>query len=131
MAPITACMFDSGAITIGNIGAGKKTIWTIARQHPGEAMAEWFVEGMIERVVDRSDPVSRRLLEMAVLHIVPNMNPDSKWIGHTYGCLWLTLETPFKDNANLPDLEVGWSGGCSRKLGAAMLNPLLASVRRE
>ena len=202
-------------------------------------MAEWFVEGMIERLVDRSDPVSRRLLEAAMLHVVPNMNPDgsvrgnlrsnaaganlnrewvnpsmesspevflvrehiqqtgvdafidvhgdeglpyvfvaggemlpgftseqtraqsefidnfkraspdfqdvhgyssgkykedalklaSKWVGHTFGCLSLTLEMPFKDNANLPDLDVGWNGERSRKLGAAMLGPLLASVK--
>ena len=213
----------------------KKTVWIIARQHPGESMAEWFVEGLIERLLDRADPVSRRLLGEAVFHIVPNMNPDgsvrgnlrtnasganlnrewmapsmeaspevflvreriqqtgadaffdihgdealpyvfvaggemlpgftpeqtqgqndfiahfkraspdfqsvhgygagkysqdalklaSKWVGHTYGCLSLTLEMPFKDNADLPDDEVGWSGERSRKLGAAMLTALL------
>ena len=52
----------------------------------------------------------------------------SKWVGHTFGCLSLTLEMPFKDNANLPDPDVGWNGDRSRKLGAAMLGPLLASV---
>lgn len=201
-------------------------------------MAEWFVEGMLERLLDRSDPVSRRLLERATFHVVPNMNPDgsvrgnlrtnaaganlnrewtdpgmatspevflvrermqrtgvdafldvhgdealpyvfvaggemlpgftperaklqgdfiadfkraspefqdahgypagkynqdalklaSKWIGHTYGCLSLTLEMPFKDNANLPDPQVGWNGERSRKLGAAVLEPLLATL---
>ena len=52
----------------------------------------------------------------------------SKWVGHTYGCQSLTLEMPFKDNANLPDAEVGWNGERSRKLGAAMLGPLLGAV---
>ena len=52
----------------------------------------------------------------------------SKWVGHTFGCLSLTLEMPFKDNANLPDPEVGWNGERSRKLGAAILEPLLASL---
>jgi murein tripeptide amidase MpaA len=52
----------------------------------------------------------------------------SKWIGHTFGCLSLTLEMPFKDNADLPDAEVGWNGDRSRKLGAAMLEAVLASV---
>jgi len=213
----------------------KKTVWIIARQHPGESMAEWFAEGLVERLLDGADPVSRRLLERAVFHIVPNMNPDgsvagnlrtnaaganlnrewmtpsmeaspevfrvreriqktgvdaffdihgdealpyvfvaggemlpgftpeqvrdqtgfiahfkraspdfqsvhgysvgkykedalklaSKWVGHAYGCLSLTLEMPFKDNADLPDDEVGWSGDRSRKLGAAMLTALL------
>ena len=54
----------------------------------------------------------------------------SKWVGHTYGCLSLTLELPFKDNTNLPDADVGWNGERSRKLGAAMLGPLLAHVMR-
>jgi murein tripeptide amidase MpaA len=225
-------------ITVAAASGDKKPVWIIARQHPGESMAEWFVEGLIERLVDQSDPVSRRLCERAVLYIVPNMNPDgsvrgnlrtnaaganlnrewmtpsmetspevflvrerlqrtgvhaffdvhgdealpyvfiaggemlpgfgeeqaraqrefvtdfkrsspdfqdvhgysagkynedalklaSKWVGHTFGCLSLTLEMPFKDNANLPDFGVGWNGERSRKLGAAMLQPLLASV---
>ena len=54
----------------------------------------------------------------------------SKWIAHTFGCLSLTLEMPFKDNANLPDAECGWSGERSRKLGAAILEPLLARLDR-
>jgi murein tripeptide amidase MpaA len=229
---------DLDLVTVARPGTARKTIWTIARQHPGESMAEWFVEGMLERLLDRADPVARRLLERAAFHIVPNMNPDgsvrgnlrtnaaganlnrewvspsmetspevflvrqrlqqtgvdifldihgdeglpyvfiaggemlpgftpdqagaqnefaaafkraspdfqdvhgypagkynedalklaSKWVGHTFGCLSLTLEMPFKDNADLPDPEVGWNGERSRKLGAAILEPLLASV---
>jgi len=231
---------DLDLLTVGHAGPEKKTVWLIARQHPGESMAEWFIEGLLERLLDRSDPVSRRLLERSVLHIVPNMNPDgsvrgnlrtnaaganlnrewmsptmerspevflvrqrieqtgvdaffdihgdevlpyvfvaggemlpgftpeqaaaqsafiadfkraspdfqdvhgyaaskysedalklaSKWTGHTYGCLSLTLEMPFKDNADLPDAEHGWSGERSRKLGAAMLGPVLAALAR-
>jgi murein tripeptide amidase MpaA len=37
---------------------------------------------------------------------------------------------PFKDNANLPDVYVGWNGERSRKLGAAMLGPLLGAMER-
>jgi murein tripeptide amidase MpaA len=49
----------------------------------------------------------------------------SKYIGHTYGCLSLTLEMPFKDNADLPDARVGWDGARSAALGAAMLQAIL------
>ena len=229
---------DLNLVTVGTAAAGRKSLWVIARQHPGETMAEWFVEGMLERLLDPADPVARRILERAVVHIVPNMNPDgsvrgnlrtnaaganlnrewmapsmgtspevflvrqriqqtgadifldahgdeglpyvfvagcemvpgftpeqgkvqgdfiehykraspdfqsvhgysagkyqtdalklaSKWVGHTYGCLSLTLEMPFKDNADLPDPEFGWSGERSRKLGAAILQPLLAAL---
>ncbi|MCY1299793.1 hypothetical protein D9M70_493340 [compost metagenome] len=49
----------------------------------------------------------------------------SKYIGHTFGCLALTLEMPFKDNADLPDPAVGWNGARSALLGTAMLQAIL------
>jgi murein tripeptide amidase MpaA len=229
---------DVNVVTVGTPGAGRKSLWIIARQHPGETMAEWFVEGMLERLLDESDPVARRLSERAVLHIVPNMNPDgsvrgnlrtnaaganlnrewmepslarspevvhvraamqaagvdgfldvhgdeglpyvftdgnerlanysprmsaleqgfrsalqfanadfqmvhgypadkdtkanltiaSKWVGHTFGGLALTLEMPFKDNADLPDPVHGWNGARSRRLGADALTALYAML---
>lgn len=233
---------DMTAVTVGTPGDGKKAIWMIARQHPGESMAEWFCEGVLQRLTGTGmwagDPVARRLLERAVFHIVPNMNPDgsargnlrtnaaganlnrewmapseqaspevyhvrraieatgcdmffdihgdeglpynfvagsemlpgftevqkaeqlrfidafkratpdfqdvhgyaaskynqdalklaSKYIGHTFGCLSLTLEMPFKDNADQPDPAVGWNGARSALLGAAMLQAVLAQL---
>ncbi len=56
--------------------AARKKVWLIARQHPGEAMAEWFVEGFLERLLDADDPVSRVLLKQCIFYVVPNMNPD-------------------------------------------------------
>ncbi len=60
----------------------KKVIWITARQHPGETMAEWLVEGLLERLLDADDPLSTALLEKAVFYIVPNMNPDGAARGH-------------------------------------------------
>ena len=54
----------------------------------------------------------------------------SKFIGHTYRCLSLTLEMPFKDNANLPDAAVGWDGARSARLGEAILQPVLRALTR-
>jgi murein tripeptide amidase MpaA len=228
---------DMNLVVIGNPQAEKK-IWVIARQHPGETMAEWFVEGMTDALLDNANPVARKLLQRAVFYIVPNMNPDgsvrgnlrtnaaganlnrewmepsperspevlcvknkihetgvdmffdihgdealpynfvagsemltdftparlaaqnafierymasspdfqnvvgyaaskystelltlaSKYVGHTFKCLSLTLEMPFKDNADLPDPHVGWNGARSSALGAAMLQPILQSL---
>jgi murein tripeptide amidase MpaA len=56
--------------------AVKKKVWLIARQHPGESMAEWFAEGFLARLTDRADPVARVLLAQCVFYVVPNMNPD-------------------------------------------------------
>jgi murein tripeptide amidase MpaA len=228
---------DMNLVVIGNPQAEKK-IWVIARQHPGESMAEWFVEGMMDALLDNANPVSRKLLQRAVFYIVPNMNPDgsvrgnlrtnaaganlnrewmnpslerspevlcvkrkieeigidmffdihgdealpynfvagsemlvdftaeraleqatfidnyiacspdfqkefgyaaskyneelltlaSKYVGHHFKCLSLTLEMPFKDNANLPDAHTGWNGARSAGLGAAMLQPILQAL---
>ncbi|MBC7503086.1 MAG: carboxypeptidase family protein [Herminiimonas sp.] len=66
---------DLNAVMIGDRNALKK-VWVIARQHPGETMAEWFAEGMIESLLDMADPVARCLRQQVVFYIVPNMNPD-------------------------------------------------------
>ena len=55
-----------------------------------------------------------------------NLTLASKYVGHAFGCLSLTLEMPFKDNADLPDEAVGWNGERSARLGAAALEALLA-----
>jgi murein tripeptide amidase MpaA len=218
--------------------AQKKKVWLIARQHPGESMAEWFAEGFLERLLDDADPVARVLLDKCVFYVVPNMNPDgavrgnlrtnaaganlnrewaapslekspevywvrqkmldvgvdlnldahgdeglpynfvvgtedtpgynpciaaladafkvswlaaspdfqtthgyprgkhgdanmtlaTNWIGQQFDCLAFTIEMPFKDNADLPDEQVGWNGERAKRLGASVLQPLLAVV---
>ena len=229
---------DLNMVVVGDPEAPKK-IWIIARQHPGESMAEWLVEGTLNALLDPANPFAREILQRAVVYVVPNMNPDgsvrgnlrtnaaganlnrewmtpsletspevyyvknkihetgcdmfldihgdealpyifvagsemiegftekqareqqifvdafcaaspdfqtkygyeaskynadmlklaSKYIGHTFKCVSLTLELPFKDNANLPDEFVGWDGARSAKLGEAMLQPILASLK--
>lgn len=69
-------------LRFGEPSAATKTIWMVARQHPGESMAEWWMEGLINRLVDGSDPVVRALLQKAVIYLVPNMNPDGSRRGH-------------------------------------------------
>jgi murein tripeptide amidase MpaA len=225
---------DAAGLPLGG-ATNKKKIWVIARQHPGETMAEWLVEGLLERLLDETDAVARLALQHADFYIVPNMNPDgsvlgnlrtnaaganlnrewlepsqerspevfavrqkmlatgvdlfidahgdeglpfnfvagiemlpsttdrqrqdqaafiaafkiaspdfqdqhgyppnyagpealklaSKWAGQQFGCLSLTLEMPFKDNANLPNEKWGWNGARSKQLGAALLQPML------
>lgn len=230
---------DLNLIVIGNPAARKK-VWVIARQHPGETMAEWFAEGMIDALLDTENPVAQKILQHAVFYIVPNMNPDgavngnlrtnaaganlnrewmtpslesspevfhvkrriheagcdlfldihgdeglpyvfvagsemlegftqeqaeeqqafitqflrvsedfqtefgygsgkyraemlklaSKYIGHTFKCVSLTLEMPFKDNARSPEPKVGWNGARSAQLGKQILPAILHNVAR-
>lgn len=74
---------DLDLLRISGDGDGaKKAIWMIARQHPGETMAEWWMEGCIEALLDHGNDLALSLLESCVFHLVPNMNPDGSRRGH-------------------------------------------------
>lgn len=73
---------DMSMLVVGEPGDDKKNIWITARQHPGETMAEWFIEGMMTRLLDDEDGAAKALLNKAVFYIVPNMNPDGSARGH-------------------------------------------------
>ncbi|WP_395342716.1 M14-type cytosolic carboxypeptidase [Ningiella sp. W23] len=60
----------------------KNVVWITARQHPGETMAQWLIEGLLARLLDEDDGTARSLLEQNEFYIVPNMNPDGSARGH-------------------------------------------------
>jgi murein tripeptide amidase MpaA len=62
--------------------ATTRAIWVIARQHPGESMAEWCAEGLLERLIDSHDPVIKKLRQACTFYVVANMNPDGARRGH-------------------------------------------------
>lgn len=65
-----------------SMGEGARQVWIFARQHPGESMAEWWMEGALECLTDPADPVARVLRAKCRLHLVPNCNPDGSCRGH-------------------------------------------------
>jgi murein tripeptide amidase MpaA len=73
---------DGQPIDCLEMGEGDKQVWLIARQHPGESMAEWWMEGALECLTDRADPVGRVLRAKCRVHLVPNCNPDGSRRGH-------------------------------------------------
>jgi murein tripeptide amidase MpaA len=73
---------DGQEIDYLRMGDGPLQLWIYGRQHPGETMAEWWMEGALEKLLDPADPVARQLRQRATLHIVPNMNPDGSRRGH-------------------------------------------------
>lgn len=73
---------DGRPIDCLEMGTGKKPIWLIARQHPGESMAEWWMEGALDMLTDPSNVHARKLLAECRIYIVPNMNPDGSFRGH-------------------------------------------------
>ena len=73
---------DGQAIDCLEMGEGETQVWLYARQHPGESMAEWWMEGALECLTDPADPVARVLRAKCRLHVVPNANPDGSRRGH-------------------------------------------------
>lgn len=73
---------DMDLVEIGHGPEGRKKVWLAARQHPGETMAEWWMEGAFDYLLDPDNPVARALLDKAHFYIVPNMNPDGSKRGH-------------------------------------------------
>lgn len=64
------------------IGNGPRVCWMHARQHPGESMAEWWMEGALEELTDPASVTARLLRDKATLYLVPNMNPDGSCRGY-------------------------------------------------
>ena len=73
---------DGQPLDLVELGEGERQVWLYARQHPGETMAEWWMEGALLELTDASSPVARLLRRKARFHIVPNMNPDGSRRGH-------------------------------------------------
>jgi murein tripeptide amidase MpaA len=73
---------DGQDIDCLTIGDGPLRVWLYARQHPGESMAEWWMEGALEKLTDEDDPVARLLRRECTFRLVPNMNPDGSRRGH-------------------------------------------------
>ncbi|OYX67377.1 MAG: hypothetical protein B7Y88_01005 [Sphingomonadales bacterium 32-64-17] len=74
--------FDGRPLDCLEMGEGDFQVWLYARQHPGESMAEWWMEGALDLLTDLADPIGRKLRQLCRLHVVPNCNPDGSTRGH-------------------------------------------------
>jgi murein tripeptide amidase MpaA len=54
------------------------------------------------------------------------MSMSTTQLAERFGCVSMTLEMPFKDNADLPDEVYGWSPQRSKYLAHACLDALHA-----
>ena len=88
---------DMDLLQIGEPAEHKRRLWIIGRQHPGETMAEWWMEGFLERLTDAEDAAVQQMLEQCVFYVVPNMNPDGSRRGH------------LRTNAAGTDLNRAWA----------------------
>lgn len=76
---------DITLLRLGSNAAGAKKIWLIARQHPGETMAQWIAEGVILQLAEHfaAHSSKQHANSSAVsFYIVANMNPDGAAIGN-------------------------------------------------
>jgi murein tripeptide amidase MpaA len=70
---------DGQPIDYLRVGTGPTQVWLYGRQHPGESMTEWWMEGALDWL---TGPDAAGLLARATVHVVPNMNPDGTRRGH-------------------------------------------------
>lgn len=68
-------------VEAGSTAADALSVWIVARQHPGEVMASWWMEGFLEALLDRDDAAAVAVRARCRLHVVPNMNPDGSRLG--------------------------------------------------
>ena len=52
------------------------------------------------------------------------------WLAWRFDCLAMTLELPFKDNAEFPIPETAWSGPRSVAFGKSVIEPMLRTLPR-
>jgi murein tripeptide amidase MpaA len=76
---------DGRDITALSVGAGPKQVWLIGRQHSGETMASWWMEGALARLTDAADPLAARLRTIASIHMAPLVNIDGAARGNLRG----------------------------------------------
>ncbi len=67
------------------LGYGLKNLWIIARQHPGESMSSWIIEGFLNAYFSPKHKDDRQLLRSVYkIHIIPIANPDGVYMGRWY-----------------------------------------------
>jgi murein tripeptide amidase MpaA len=69
------------AVSFGDEDA-RRTVWIIARQHPGETPASWAMEGLLDRLANGADEAVGALLSEARVVVVPLVNPDGAELGN-------------------------------------------------
>lgn len=63
-----------------SIGEGKKIVWIVARQHPGESIGSWIMEGLLRKLLTNI----KEMKEKFTFKIVMMANPDGVYLGRWY-----------------------------------------------
>ncbi|MBL8683497.1 MAG: hypothetical protein JNK05_30285 [Myxococcales bacterium] len=73
---------DGSDLDAVHFAGGERRVWIVARQHPGEVMAEWYADGLLERLADLRDPAVKALRALASVTVVSCANLDGSARGH-------------------------------------------------
>lgn len=94
---------DIDYFRIGESSENKKNLWVIARQHPGETMGSWWMEGFFQSLLGDEFSGNQSFKDEAVLHVIPCMNLDGSKRGH------------LRTNAAGVDLNRAWQNASMEK----------------
>lgn len=84
-------------LSFGTNSLDAAPVWIIARQHPGETMASWWMEGALDFLEDTAEPIANAIDRDLSFYLVPMMNPDGAYRGH------------LRTNAAGTDLNRAWA----------------------
>lgn len=86
----------------------QRKAWVISRQHAGEPMAEYCIDGLMRRLADPSDRLAQRLLAADIaFYCVPNVNPDGSARGNLRAnAAGIDLNRDWKQNSPPQSVEV-------------------------
>jgi Zinc carboxypeptidase/Cytosolic carboxypeptidase N-terminal domain len=68
-------------VSDGGSNEGKKGIWVTTRNHAAESPGSFVMDGFIDFLLSE-DPVAKALRGLAVINLVPMINPDGNVAGH-------------------------------------------------
>ncbi len=76
---------DGRPVSRITVGSGARPVWLLGRQHSGETMASWWMEGALARLLDPADETAKALRAAATIHLVPLVNIDGAARGNLRG----------------------------------------------
>jgi murein tripeptide amidase MpaA len=129
---VRRAMLDAGVDLFLDIHADERTPYCFAAGCEGNPGYSERLDGLedlfMESLIAENEDFQREQGYDPDLPGEGDLSTAGNWVGERFDCLSLTLEMPFKDEANHPDPLQGWSPERAERLGRSALGSVLACL---